>query len=213
MKVLGIVGSKRKKGNTAILVETALAALRLSGIDTKTVFLSDYNFNGCCGCEGCKDTYKCVIDDGMQGLYGDMIEADAIVIGSPTYFYNITSDVKAFFERCYNFEIFAEDDRSVWMSVNEVLGIKYAVTIAVCEQDNAEDMGLTSQAMRLPLQALGYRVVDSVEALKLFIKGEASKDNEAIMRAKQAGERLAKTLLLRKESETKIKKLYCKSVK
>ena len=67
--------------------------------------------------------------------------------------------------------------------------------------------------MRLPLQALGYRVVDSVEALKLFKKGEASKDNEAIMRAKQAGERLAKTLLLRKESETKIKKLYCKSVK
>lgn len=213
MKVLGIIGSRRKTGNTAILVEAALEAIRLSGIDTKTVFLSDYNFNGCCGCEGCKNTFECVIDDDMKNLYHDMIEADAIVIGSPTYFYNISSSVKAFFERCYSFEIFAEDDRSVWMSVNEVLGIKYAVTIAVCEQNNAEDMGMTSQAMRLPLLALGYRVVDTVEALKLFKKGEAYKNNKAIMQAKIAGEKLAKTLVLRKEVKLKINNLSRKSAR
>jgi multimeric flavodoxin WrbA len=144
IKVLGIVGSKRKNGNTAYLVKKALEEIECKEIETELIYLGDYDIKGCTGCEGCKDTYKCVIKDDMQKLYPLIIEADAIVMGSPTYFYNVTSDIKAFIERLYCFQVFAEDDRSVWSSVNEALGGKYAVVIAICEQNDEKDMGFTA---------------------------------------------------------------------
>jgi len=87
----------------------------------------------------------------MQKLYPLIQEADAIILGSPTYFYNITSDMKAFIERLYCYEIFHKDDRAVWLPLNEISGIKYASVIAVCEQENEMDMGFTADAMKMPL--------------------------------------------------------------
>ncbi|GAA0736635.1 flavodoxin family protein [Clostridium oceanicum] len=205
MKVLGIVGSRRKNGNTACLVQEALNEVQCEEIETEMIFLGDYNIRGCIGCEGCKDTYKCVIKDDMQKLYPRILEADAIIMGSPTYFYNITSDMKAFIERLYCFQIFAEDDRSVWSSINEVLGGKYAVVISICEQSDEKDMGFTAEAMSQPLEGLGYRVIETVKILKLFKKGEALKNQDALDQVKKAGIKLRKTIRLRKETEKKLR--------
>ncbi len=79
----------------------------------------------------------------MQKIYPLLIESDAIIFGSPTYFYNVTADVKAFIDRCYCFEVMSKEDRSLWMGINEVLGGRYAAVIAVCEQHSSEDMGGT----------------------------------------------------------------------
>ena len=201
IKILGIVGSKRKNGNTSFLIQKTIEAAREEGIETELIFLSDYTIAGCTGCEGCKNSYKCVVNDDMQKIYPRLLEADAIILGSPTYFYNVTADVKAFIDRCYCFEMFAEDDRSVWMGINEVLGGKYAVVIAVCEQHSEGDMGFTAEAMAKPLEALGYRVIDIVKILGLFKKGEALNDKKALDQAVKGGKKLAKTLKLRKEVE------------
>jgi len=208
IKILGIVGSKRKHGNTSILVQKAMEAAREEGIETEVIFLSDYTIAGCTGCEGCENTYKCVINDDMQKIYPRLLEADAIILGSPTYFYNVSADVKAFIDRCYCFEIFAEGDRSVWMGINEVLGGKYAVVIAVCEQFSEADMGYTAEAMVKPLEALGYRVIDIVKVLGLFKKGEALNNEKALEQTAKAGKKLAKTLKLRKEAERKLNLIH-----
>ncbi len=63
---------------------------------------------------------------------------------------------------------FAKDDRSVWMSINEAMGGKYAVAIAVCEQHDEKDMGFTAEAMTKPLEALGYRVVRHCKNSKII---------------------------------------------
>jgi multimeric flavodoxin WrbA len=205
IKILGIVGSMRKNGNTSTLVQRALETAKEEGIETDVIFLGDYIITDCIGCEGCKDSYKCVVNDDMQKIYPLLLEADAIILGSPTYFYNVTANVKAFIDRCYCFEMFAEDDRSVWMGINEVLGGKYAVVIAVCEQTMEVDMGYTAESMVKPLEALGYRVIDTVKALGLFKKGEALKDKELLDQVAKAGKKLARTLMLRKEVERKLK--------
>lgn len=205
MKILGIVGSKRKKGNTSYLVQEALEVARKEGLETELIFLSDYSINSCTGCEGCKDTYRCILDDDMQKIYPLLMQADGIILGSPTYWYNVTADMKSFIDRCYSLEVIAEDDRSCWVGVNEALGGKYAVVIAVCEQQEEKYMGFTAEAMSKPLVDLGYRVVDTVKAIKLFKMGEALKDEEALKLAKRAGERLVRTLKLRKEIEAKLK--------
>lgn len=205
MKVLGIIGSERKDGNTAYLVQETLKTLKSKEIATETIFLGDYNISGCNGCENCKDTYRCVIHDDMQKIYPLILNSDAIVLGSPTYFYNITSLTKAFLERFYCFQVFAEDDRSVWSSVNEALGGKYALVIAICEQDDEKDMGFTPEAMSLPLAGLGYRVLDTVKILKLYKKEDILRNKEAVEKVRIAGEKLGKTLQLRKDIERNIR--------
>ncbi|WP_416175568.1 flavodoxin family protein [Clostridium sp.] len=205
MKVLGVVGSKRKNGNTAYLVKQALDAIESKEIETELIFLGDYNINECTGCEGCKDTCKCVIMDDMQKLYPKILEVDAIITGSPTYFYNITADMKAFIDRLYCFEIFDEDDRSVWSSINEVLGGKYAVVIAVCEQNDEKDMGFTAEAMSRPLEALGYRVIDNVKVLNSFKKGDVLKNQDALEQVKRAGKKLEKMIKLKKNTQKKLR--------
>ena len=84
----------------------------MNEVETQLIYLSDYNISGCTGCEGCKHTYKCVIMDECR-KYPLIMNSDAIILGSPTYFYNITAEMKAFIERLYCFQVFAEDDRSV----------------------------------------------------------------------------------------------------
>ncbi len=204
MKILAVVGSRRKKGNTSILMQEALKPFKMQDIETKLIFLDDYNINDCNGCEGCKETYKCVINDDMQKIYPEILESDAIILGSPAYFYNISANMKAFIDRCYCFEVFDNDDRSVWMGLNEALGGKYAAVIAVSEQEKEEDMGFTAEAMLKPLEALGYRVVSIVKALHLFKAGEALNNEKAMKAAKQAGTKLLKTLQLKERVKTQL---------
>ncbi len=212
MKILGIIGSYRKKGNTDTAVQTVLEQTKQFGAEVEIIYLKDYQIKDCIGCEGCKDTFKCVIKDDMQKLYPKIIEADAIVIGSPTYFYNVTGVIKNFIDRLYCFELFDEEDRAVWMGLNEVLGIKYATVVAVCEQEDPEDMGYTAITMTKSMEALGYRVVDEVKVFNVFNKNEIVENTEQINVLKNAGNKLAKTIELKNKTYEKIKDLKQKDI-
>lgn len=196
MKVVGFIGSPRKNGNTDILVRHILKGVAACAIDVESIYLSDYHIAPCTGCEGCHTSFRCVKRDDMQTIYDKLDAADGLVLGSPTYFYNISSITKAFIERLYCYHAFDESDRSVWLSLGELTGIKHAVTVAVCEQNNADDMGLTSVAMDKPLQAVGYRIVESVKVLHMYKKGEVQKHEATLNQAFNAGKKLGKTILL-----------------
>jgi len=90
MKVLGIVGSMRKDGNTNKLVEAVLGAVKEAKlkIRTQAVHLSELEIGPCRGCyEVCAKTpYKCAVKDDFQGLIQRLEEADGLVLGSPLYF-------------------------------------------------------------------------------------------------------------------------------
>lgn len=103
MKVLGIVGSPRKGGNTEILVAEALAEARKAGAETDIFLVADKTINGCDGCHSCVKTGVCRIKDDMQTLYQQMGEADAIIFGSPVYFGNVTAQTKAIIDRTFLF--------------------------------------------------------------------------------------------------------------
>lgn len=99
MEILGIVGSYRESGNTDILVKRVLEGAQNYGINTNYIFLPNFNIKDCIGCEKCKTNYKCAIKDDMQKIYPLIEKADAVVIGSPTYFYNVTGITKNFLNR------------------------------------------------------------------------------------------------------------------
>jgi len=102
MKVVGFNGSPRKKGNTAILINTVFQELEKEGIETELVQLAGKKIAGCIACFKCfsNANKRCSVDtDGLNECLEKMIEADGIILGSPTYFSNITAESKALVDR------------------------------------------------------------------------------------------------------------------
>jgi multimeric flavodoxin WrbA len=103
MKVVAFSGSARKNGNTVLLLKTVLESITQAGIETELVQLAGKDIHGCRACMGCfknKDG-KCAFDDDLVNeCIAKMKEADAIILGSPTYFADISPEMKALIDRC-----------------------------------------------------------------------------------------------------------------
>jgi multimeric flavodoxin WrbA len=103
MKVVAFNGSARKDGNTALLIRHVFAVLQEEGIETELVQLAGERLRGCTACYRCfatKDRRCAVTDDIVNDCIARMEEADGIIIGSPTYFADITAETKAIIDRC-----------------------------------------------------------------------------------------------------------------
>jgi multimeric flavodoxin WrbA len=100
MKVLGIFGSPRKGGNSDTLLEEALKGALSVGAEVSSIRCCELNITGCHECGGCDKTGKCVVDDDMQSVYPQLLEADAIILASPIFFYGIPAQAKAVIDRC-----------------------------------------------------------------------------------------------------------------
>ncbi len=103
MKVIAFNGSPNKKGNTAMLINKVFDELQKEGIETELLQLGGKNIKGCLACMKCFEMQDntCVTgkDDILNEYYQKMLEADGIIIGSPTYFSNVSSEVKALIDR------------------------------------------------------------------------------------------------------------------
>lgn len=102
MKTIAFNGSPRPEGNTNILLKTTLKVIEEAGIETELVQIGEVPLSGCTACGNCiqaKDG-KCSIDtDPMNEWIQKIVDADAVLIGSPTYFSDLTANTKAFIER------------------------------------------------------------------------------------------------------------------
>ena len=102
MKVIGINGSARKDGNTANLINHVFEELKKEGIETELIQLSGKKIRGCLACRQCyvnKDKHCSVKSDDVNEIIDKMIEADGIILASPTYFANVSSEMKALIDR------------------------------------------------------------------------------------------------------------------
>jgi multimeric flavodoxin WrbA len=101
MKVLGIVGSPRKNGNTEILMNEVLKVAHNAGCETEIFLMSEKKVAPCDACGTCFETGSCVIQDDMQELYAMMESAQAIIFGSPVYFGTVSAQMKAVMDRMF----------------------------------------------------------------------------------------------------------------
>jgi multimeric flavodoxin WrbA len=102
MKVVAFNGSPRKSGNTAMLIHAVLDELRKEGVETELVQLGGKKIRGCTACMKCfenQDQHCSITSDILNDLVDRMIEAEGIIIGSPTYFANVSTEVKALIDR------------------------------------------------------------------------------------------------------------------
>ncbi len=102
MKVIAFNGSSRKEGNTALLLTTVLNELKSEGIETEVYTLAGKPVQGCIGCFKCFENKnkRCAVDkDVINECIAKMVEADGILLGSPTYFADVSASMKALIER------------------------------------------------------------------------------------------------------------------
>jgi len=99
MKVIAIVGSPRKNGNTELLTAHTLKAIAEEGLDTELIRLADLEIKPCNACMLCQKEEKCSIEDDLFPIYLKMKEADGIILASPVYYGSASSLIKALMER------------------------------------------------------------------------------------------------------------------
>jgi multimeric flavodoxin WrbA len=102
MKVVAFNGSARKKGNTRILIDTVFDVLKAEGIETELVSLAGEKINGCTACMQCfekRDRNCSGVADFINGCIAKMIAADGVILASPTYFANVSAEMKALIDR------------------------------------------------------------------------------------------------------------------
>ena len=102
MKIVAFNGSPRKDGNTATLIKHVLAVLEKEGIETETMQIGGKSIHDCIACGKCVENKdrKCVIDkDIVNDCIEKMLEADGIILASPTYFADLTPELKALIDR------------------------------------------------------------------------------------------------------------------
>ncbi len=103
MKVLGINGSPRPRGNCDILLDRALEGAVSAGATTEKIFLNKLSFRGCQECPDARTDGNCKIEDDMQGVFPKVFETDVIIVASPVFFGSVSSQTKAMIDRfqCY----------------------------------------------------------------------------------------------------------------
>ena len=98
-KVIGVSGSPTPDSNTDELVKAVIEA---TGADSEFIKLSRIKVSPCIACRKCAYTNECVLDDDFKWLSKKLLEADALVIGSPVFYNSVTAYMKAFMERLYS---------------------------------------------------------------------------------------------------------------
>jgi multimeric flavodoxin WrbA len=177
MKVLAIVGSPHAKGNTSYLVDEALKEIAAQGIDTEKIVLGECVVNPCLGHKECGTFAVCKIKDDAPGIIKKFNEADAVILASPVYFYDVSAQMKAFIDR--NFFTFTHEGRR---------NAKYAGLIAIGGGGGADETIATLK-----------RFVGLPEASCFVVSGYvgqgSAKDNPNIVqKAKDMGNKLAAKL-------------------
>jgi multimeric flavodoxin WrbA len=183
MKVFGINGSARKDGNTAIMIKSVFDELEKEGIETELFQLSGKTIHGCRACLKCfenKDS-RCVFDDdNFNECLEKMIEADGIILGSPTYFTDVTAEMKGLIDRA-GFVSFANERFFRRKTGAAVVAVRRAGSIHVFDTLNhfffiSEMMVPGSSYWNM---GLGMN------------KGDVEKDEEGLRTMKTLGENMA----------------------
>ncbi len=105
MKVLALLGSPRKNGNTGLLLDEYIKGIKETGnsAEITKIYLNDKSIHGCNACEACRNISpgQCAIEDDMQELYPLFRQADTVIYATPIYWWGVTAQLKAFMDRCY----------------------------------------------------------------------------------------------------------------
>jgi len=99
MKAICIIGSPRSSGSSAFIIDKIIEGMKKNNIETSRYCLGDMKINFCLGCKKCYEDGRCIQDDDMNIIMNDLFKADIVIIASPSYWGDVTGQLKVFFDR------------------------------------------------------------------------------------------------------------------
>jgi multimeric flavodoxin WrbA len=172
MKVVGIIASPHEDGSGAALTREALSAARQAGATVREISLSDCRIEFCRDCRACMRTGRCVIPDDFQDVRSGLLEADGIILCSPTYASAMSARMKNLFDRLGQFAFLASS-----------LGGKYVVGIATASSFGAKKV---ARAMAAGVQQGVFRRGYVTGTLAVHLKGKHVSSLPGALRAASA---------------------------
>ena len=182
MKIIGIVGSARKGGNTEILTKIALEAAEAEGAETELITLSGKEIKPCDACLACRQLGKCRIEDDLPPIFEKMLAADGIILATPVYLGSASSQMKALIDRSAYPFILRSDCRPFENKVGGPLVVA-----------GRAGQNFTHAQLMFFFMVTGMIVPGSTAWTIAFgmKKGEVTQDEEGVRTAKNFGKKLA----------------------
>ena len=177
-RVLGIMGSPRKGGNTDILVDEVLRGARDAGAEAEKVTLVDLHIEPCDACNSCRKSGICVHSDDMETVLDKMRECDVWVLGTPVYWWGPTAQFKAYMDRWY--QTIGEPDRKTFRGKRVIIVVPFGDTDPAVARNV---VGMFEDALAYTRSELFARIV----AHNTYEAGEARERPEHMAAAYQAG--------------------------
>ncbi len=174
MKILALIGSPRKGGNTDILVDQILKGAETKGHASEKLYLYRYEISPCMDCRRCKKSeHVCPVKDGMQKIYPKIRGADVIVFGTPNYWNGPTGQMKLLFDRMRPF------------AANGGVEGKRGIVVSPAGA-GPKSCGPLVEMFRMSFDYLGMKFAGKILATA-YEKGEIGKNKRELKRAYNLG--------------------------
>ncbi len=188
MKVVSIIGSPRKRGNSAYLSEVFCQAVQDTGAEVETFFLNELAFKGCQACMSCKGkTEKCAVKDDLTQVLDAVLDCDVLVFASPVYFGDVTAQAKAFIDRTFSFLVpeYAKKENPSRLGPGKKM-------IFILPQGQPDDSLFADILPRYEMffRWYGFEEVIPVRACGVYEKADAQSREDLISLAQDAAQRI-----------------------
>ena len=188
MKVLGIMGSPRIKGNTDLLLDEALNGAKSQQAEVEKIVVDKLKITPCREYYGCLKDGNCVIRDDMDGIYAKLLEADGIIVASPMFFYGLSAQLKALIDRCQ--ALWAR--RYVLQNLPDSARKGIFIGIGATRGKQLFDGSILT--VKYFFQAFGVEYVDELLVRGVDKRGEIKEHPTALSDAFELGKRLAQKI-------------------
>ncbi len=185
MKVLGIMGSPRLRGNTELLLDEALRGAREKGAETEKITAAKLKIAPCREYYGCLKDGNCVIRDDMDDIYPKILAADAVIMATPIFFYTVSAQLMLLISRC----------QALWarkyVLKNLDIPLKKGAFIAVGATRGAKLFDGPKLTLKYFFQAINAEYTDELLIRGVDKRGEIKDHPDYLAAAYELGKKLA----------------------
>jgi multimeric flavodoxin WrbA len=157
--VLGLLGSPRKKSNTAVLLEGVLNGAAAAGAEAGTISLRELKFSSCLHCRGCDKEGRCVVRDDWQIIYPKIRAAKHLVLASPVQFSGVSGQMKSMIDRGQCFWV---EKYRLKRPVSEVEGERRGLFVATCGGRDERVFGWAKHTVKAFFNSAGFCYWDEI---------------------------------------------------
>ena len=180
-RILAVIGSPRRNGNTHILVSRIAEGANAAGAIVDELFLGELTIRECDGCHACWKGKECSKDDDMREIYARIIQSDTIIFGTPVYWYGPTALMKAFIDRFVYFN--CPENRQKIKGLSAALAVPF-------EEDDLETAEGVIEFFQKSLAYLEIKLLDQIIVPGVGEKGSIRSKSQSLQQAYDLGLKL-----------------------